>query len=171
MSQEKISSSSPCPCGSTQTYSACCESFHTKKALPETAEKLMRSRYSAYAVGNIDYIAETNDPTSKEAFDHEAAVEWSNKSKWLGLEIVATRDGLAKDVKGEVEFVAKFDAGEGEQAHHEVSLFEKKGAPARWLYVDGKSVNAPIVRAEPKVGRNDPCSCGSGKKSKKCCAA
>jgi SEC-C motif-containing protein len=165
-----------CPCGSNQTYAACCEPFHTKKSFPETAEKLMRSRYSAYVVGNISYIAETNDPTSKDAFDEEAAEAWSKESEWLGLEIVATRDGQAGDTTGEVEFKAKFKSkakgsDEAEQVHHEISLFHKKGTPARWQYIDGKTVRDPLTRSEPKIGRNDPCSCGSGKKYKKCCAA
>ena len=160
-----------CPCGSGQTYAACCEPFHSKSALPETAEKLMRSRYCAYVVGKIDWIAETNDPASKEAFDREASEEWSKKSEWLGLEIVATSKGQANDTQGEVEFKANYKTDGVAHTHHEVSLFHKKGKPARWYYVDGKTVVAPVVRSEPKVGRNDPCSCGSGKKSKKCCAA
>ena len=160
-----------CPCGSTLSYAACCEPFHTGKAFPDTAEKLMRSRYAAYVVGTIDYIAETNDPDSKEAFDRDASEEWSKKSEWQGLEIVATRDGKSVDLQGEVEFKAKFRTDETDHVHHEVSLFQKKGKPARWFYVDGKTIVPPIVRAEPKVGRNESCACGSGKKSKKCCAA
>ena len=160
-----------CPCGTNLNYSVCCEPFHSHKALPETAEKLMRSRYSAYVVGKIDYIAETNDPGSKEAFDHEAAIAWSKKSEWQGLEIVTTRAGQAKDTEGEVEFKARYNSGEGDQVHHEISLFHKKGTTPRWYYVDGRSIQEPVKRAEPKVGRNDPCACGSGKKSKKCCAA
>jgi SEC-C motif-containing protein len=160
-----------CPCGSGQTYANCCEPFHSGKSHPETAEKLMRSRYAAYVVGKIDWIAETNDPESKEGFDRDASEEWSKKSEWLGLEIVATKDGQAKDIEGEVEFKANYKTDGTSHTHHEVSLFQKKGKPARWYYVDGRTVVAPVVRSEPKVGRNDPCACGSGKKSKKCCAA
>lgn len=129
----------------------------------------MRSRYSAYVEGKIQYIADTNDPASKEAFDQEAAEAWSKSSTWKGLEIVATRNGGSKDVEGEVEFKASFNADGKDQIHHEVSLFQKKGTPARWYYVDGKSIQVPVVRGEPKIGRNDPCPCGSGKKAKKCC--
>ena len=166
-----MSTAKPCPCGSGQTYHACCEPYHIGKALPETAEKLMRSRYSAYVEGKINYVGETNDPASKEAFDHEAAEAWSKSSVWKGLEIVATQKGNSKDNEGEVEFRAKFSTDGKDQVHHEVSLFHKKGTPARWYYVDGRSIQEPIVRTEPKVGRNDPCACGSGKKAKKCCAA
>jgi SEC-C motif-containing protein len=158
-----------CPCGSTQNYANCCEPFHLGKAKPETAEKLMRSRYSAYVVGNIEYIDHTNDPSEKESFDREAALEWSQSSEWLGLEIVATSAGLASDSEGEVEFNAKYKRDGKEYVHHEVSLFKKVGP--QWYYIDGKDIRQPERRTEPKVGRNDPCSCGSGKKFKKCCAA
>ena len=131
----------------------------------------MRSRYSAYAVKNIDYIAQTNDPTSKEAFDHEAAEAWAKESEWLGLEIVATKEGGPQDAEGEVEFKAHYKADGQEHTHHEVSLFRRMGPAKHWAYVDGKTIRPQSVRAEPKVGRNDPCACGSGKKSKKCCAA
>jgi SEC-C motif-containing protein len=158
-----------CPCGSSKEYGACCKPFHDGKSKPETAEKLMRSRYSAYVVGSIKYISETNDPSEKESFDQAAAEEWSKSSEWLGLEIVSTKAGLVSDVEGEVEFKAKFKREGKEQTHHEVSLFKKINS--KWFYMDGKEIHGQIIRTEPKVGRNDPCACGSGKKSKKCCAA
>ncbi len=164
-------STSKCFCNSGKSYSECCEPFHLKKKCPETAEQLMRSRYAAYAAHKINYIAETNDPTSKEAFDQEAAEAWSKESEWLGLEIVATSAGGANDSEGEVEFKARYKADGQEHTHHEVSLFRRLGSAKHWFYVDGKTVRPPVQRAEPKVGRNDPCACGSGKKSKKCCAA
>lgn len=160
-----------CPCGSSLNYANCCEPFHLGKKFPDTAEKLMRSRYSAYVVGKIDYIHETNDPRSKDDFDREAADAWSKQSKWLGLEIVATSKGQPGDTEGEVEFKAKYSFKDEQTTHHEVSLFRFDAKDKRWFYSDGKTIQAPIQRAEPKVGRNDPCSCGSGKKSKKCCAA
>jgi SEC-C motif-containing protein len=160
-----------CYCGSSSSYAQCCQPFHSGSKKPETAEKLMRSRYSAYVVGSIDYIHETNDPRSKDAFDREAAEAWSKKSDWLGLEIVATRAGQPGDAEGEVEFKAKYRFEGEETVHHEVSLFRFDKAAGRWFYADGKTIQEPIQRTEPKVGRNDPCSCGSGKKYKKCCAA
>ena len=164
-----IKSDSSCPCGSNLSYANCCKVFHEGKAKPDTAEKLMRSRYSAYVTQHIEYIDETNDPDSKENFDREAAEEWSKTSEWLGLEIIATRAGQANDSEGEVEFRAKYKRDGKEFVHHEVSLFQiKKG---RWYYCDGKDIKQPERRSEPKVGRNDPCSCGSGKKFKKCCGA
>lgn len=168
--ERSIVKTNSCPCGSGQTYSACCEVFHRGAAAP-TAEKLMRSRYSAYVVGEIDYIAATNDPETGQDFDAEAARAWSKESDWLGLEIVATERGLETDDEGVVEFKASYQAkGESEpEIHHEVSLFRRDKKSRRWFYRDGKTVREPLKRTEPKPGRNDPCSCGSGKKYKKCC--
>ncbi len=160
-----------CYCGSNLSYQTCCEPFHLGAKKPETAEKLMRSRYSAYVVGQIDYIDQTNDPESKDAFDREAAIEWSKQSEWLGLEIVATRAGLKGDVEGEVEFKATYSFKGERTTHHEVSLFRFDRAKNTWFYADGKTLQTPIQRSEPKIGRNDPCACNSGKKFKKCCAA
>ena len=131
----------------------------------------MRSRYSAYVAGKIDYIDRTNDPNSKDEFDREAAEAWSKKSEWLGLEIVGTRAGGPSDSEGEVEFIARYKVDGKETSHHEVSLFNRGKKDGQWYYMDGKNIQQPERRAEPKVGRNDPCSCGSGKKFKKCCAA
>lgn len=157
-----------CPCGTQKTYSQCCGMFHAG-AKADTAEKLMRSRYSAYVVGKIDYVANTNDPQTGGDFDFEAAEVWSKQSEWLGLEIVATKEGKPGDLSGEVEFKAKFKADGVEQTHHEVSLFRFDPKNGSWFYRDGKTIREPERRAEPKIGRNDPCSCGSGKKYKKCC--
>jgi SEC-C motif-containing protein len=164
-------SQTQCYCGLAATYETCCQPYHLKKKKPETAEKLMRSRYSAYVAGVIDYIHETNDPSAKDTFDREAAEEWSKQSEWKGLEIVATSKGQSGDVEGEVEFKATYRYKDEDTVHHEVSLFRFGKPGNRWYYVDGKTIQAPLQRSEPKVGRNDPCTCGSGKKSKKCCAA
>jgi SEC-C motif-containing protein len=159
-----------CPCGSKQAYIECCRPYH-QGAIAPTAEKLMRSRYAAYVVGKIDYIAATNDPETGHDFDAEAASEWSKESEWLGLDVIASEKGQASDDQGVVEFKAKYRARSGgeEQIHHEVSLFRRDPQSGRWYYRDGKTVREPVRRTEPKAGRNDPCPCGSGKKYKKCC--
>lgn len=165
-----IQANSQCPCESNQTYAKCCGAFHDG-AKPDTAEKLMRSRYSAYVAGKIKYVAETNDPQTGSDFDFEAAETWSKQSEWLGLEIIATKDGKPGTQTGEVEFKARYKADGKEETHHEVSLFRFDSKSGQWFYRDGKTIKEPEKRAEPKVGRNDPCTCGSGKKYKKCCAA
>ncbi|MBD3244209.1 MAG: hypothetical protein GF331_26695, partial [Chitinivibrionales bacterium] len=71
--------------------------------------------------------------------------------------------------EGTVEFIASYDDSEGFKRHHEIGHFHK--LHAAWYYEDGEMVKPkPVVRETPKVGRNDPCPCGSGKKYKKCCA-
>jgi len=163
-----MKSQSPCPCGSGSPYSSCCGPYLSGTALPETAEKLMRSRYSAYTIHQIDYIEQTNDPRFRDSFDRDAALAWAQESEWMGLEIIATRAGTPGDATGEVEFKARFKREGKEETHHEVSLFTWFSKDKRWYYTDGKDILEPL-RAEPKAGRNAPCPCGSGKKFKKCC--
>lgn len=156
-----------CPCGSGKLYKECCDIFITGEAIAPTAETLMRSRYSAFVVEEPEYIFETHDPATRHEVDLEEIRAWSANSFWEGLSVVKVEDGGEKDSKGVVEFVAHYTAGEKEQHHHEVSTFNKKDG--RWFFTDGALVNNTFRRDEPKLGRNDPCSCGSGKKFKKCC--
>jgi len=160
-----ISGSAACPCGSGLTFSACCEPHLTGAKLPPTPEALMRSRYSAFATGNIDYLEETLLPGTREDFDRKGAADWAAASEWTGLEIRHTQGGGPGEAEGVVEFVAHYTQAGDKRLHHETSSFRRDGG--RWFYVDG------IMGARPrhveKIGRNDPCSCGSGKKYKKCC--
>lgn len=126
----------------------------------------MRSRYTAYVKQAINYVAETHDPAKPDDFDRAAAQQWSESTEWLSLEIKATEDGKPTDETGVVEFVARFKTNGQELTHHEVSKFRR--ADEKWYYVDGQTVRAPLIRTGPKLGRNDPCHCGSGKKLKKC---
>ncbi len=130
----------------------------------------MRSRYSAYVKAEIDYILDTHSEAGREGVDRDSTEQWATESEWLGLEIVGTVAGGPTDNIGTVEFIARFSVQGVEQAHHERSEFvREEGA---WLYDRGEMVKAkPVTRSAPKVGRNEPCFCGSGKKFKKCCGA
>ena len=155
-----------CPCSSGQAYDACCQPFVSGQRQAPTAAALMRSRYTAYALGEIDYLASTHDPETKDEFNKDDARSWSEKATWQGLEILATEGGGADEGFGTVEFIARY-AMEGQNIeHHEISEFRRDGAT--WYFRDGKEVPITVRRDEPKVGRNDPCPCGSGKKYKKC---
>ena len=156
-----------CPCGSNQDFSICCEPFLKGVKKAPTAEKLMRSRYSAFATGQLDYIEKTHIPSGRKDLDMEGVTSWATNSEWLGLEIRETLKGSEKDSEGTVEFKCKFIFNGAEQTHHELSTFEK--VDGEWFFVDGVMRNNTVRRGEPKVGRNDPCPCGSGKKAKKCC--
>ncbi|NLN61455.1 MAG: YchJ family protein [Myxococcales bacterium] len=157
-----------CPCQSGAPFARCCEPFLTGSALPPTAEALMRSRYTAFTRADVGYIRDTRHPQSDFHFDEEATRKWATGSKWLGLTILNTAGGGLNDSEGEVEFVARYTVDGQKTEHHERAKFQRD--QDRWYFVDGEFVRtAPIRREAPKIGRNDPCSCGSGKKFKKCC--
>lgn len=129
----------------------------------------MRSRYAAYASGAVDYVVATHDPKTRGQVNRDAVSAWSKESEWLGLEILAHERGGESDDDGVVEFVARGkNRGSGQAfVHHERSRFRKhEGA---WVYVDGTLARGEPVRAVKTPGRNDPCSCGSGLKWKRCC--
>lgn len=142
--------------------------FIEGKASPKTAAELMASRYVAYATGAVDYLLDSQDPKTRSTVDRKATESWSRDSEWLGLEIVRSEAGGPSDETGEVEFIARYRRSGKEHVHHELAQFRR--SEGRWYFVDGEHVaQAPVRRATPKVGRNDPCPCGSGKKYKKCC--
>jgi SEC-C motif-containing protein len=133
-----------------------------------TAEQLMRARYAAHVLGEVDFILESIHPDHLEGVDRANTELWAKESKWLGFELLATDRGGPDDDTGTVDFVARYKLRGVAVAHRERANFEKKDG--RWFFVDGKDLPAPTARHEgPRVGRNDPCPCGSGKKYKKCC--
>jgi SEC-C motif-containing protein len=156
-----------CPCGSGKEYADCCEPFITGAKNPPTAEALMRSRYSAYAAHAVDYIINTCVKKGVQDIDVQQTKEWSEQSKWLGLTILSKEKGGVDDTTGIVEFEARYEQNGLRDRHHERASFKK--VDGLWLYDEGVIVPETIVRAAPKVGRNDPCPCGSGKKYKLCC--
>lgn len=158
---------SACPCQSQRAFEECCSPFIEGTRAPARAEELMRARYSAYATGAIDFILATHDPETREGTDREALEEWSRESEWLGLEVLHTEQGEAEQKTGLVEFKAHFTQAGQKHTHHERASFKKRDG--HWFFHDGKVLIEPTKRAAEKVGRNDPCPCGSGKKYKKCC--
>ncbi|TDQ84528.1 SEC-C motif-containing protein [Dongia mobilis] len=155
-----------CPCGSGKDLAQCCGPLIAGAAAP-TAEALMRSRYTAFTQGNLDYIDSTHASDMAEPFDRGEGQSMVDDFKWRGLEIVRVKDGGPADQTGEVEFTAKFRHNGQIGLHHERATFKRE--EGRWVYVDGELNPKPqtVVR-DSKVGRNDPCPCGSGKKYKKC---
>lgn len=157
-----------CPCGSQLDYAKCCEPHLAGTAPADTAEQLMRARYSAYVKVNTDYLFNSTHPEHRSDYDHKGTEEWAKSAKWLGLQIVATEGGTPADTEGTVEFVASYREKGIERQHHEVGHFKKDNGS--WYFTEGAMVtNRPFVRTNPKVGRNDPCPCGSNLKFKKCC--
>jgi SEC-C motif-containing protein len=124
----------------------------------------MRSRYSAYVLKDGDYLLATWAPAERPPQLNLS----QDETVWLGLEILRCTAGQAGDSVGTVEFIARFRShGELKQLH-EVSRFVR--SEGRWLYLDGAAEERPQPpRIAATIGRNDPCPCGSGKKSKRCC--
>ncbi len=133
--------------------------------MPATAEALMRSRFTAYALDNDDYILATWDAKAQpEKIDFSA-----EDLDWQRLEIIDTKKGGINDNKGVVEFKAYYlNKGEAYMLH-EVSRFVKTNG--RWFYLDGVVRKVGKIIQQSNQGKNAPCPCGSGKKFKRCCGA
>ena len=163
-----MSKTQQCYCQSGKPFAECCEPLIKGTASPPTAEALMRSRYTAYVLEDIPYLARSLHPKERDDFDEAGAAKWARDADWQGLEIVRTEQGGADDSKGQVEFKVSYKSHGSACVHHELAEFRK--VDGKWYFYDGKMINSPPSRrTEPRIGRNEPCPCGSGKKYKKCC--
>lgn len=158
-------SENDCPCGSEKSYELCCGALIDKKQKANSPAACMRSRYTAYALAHIDYIKQSHHPESREEMNWDQTKLWAEGAKWKGLKIIDEQ--MQSNDVGTVEFVAKYEFKGALVEHHEKSVFKK--VDDEWFFHDGEVFHSPIRRSEDKVGRNDLCSCGSGKKYKKCC--
>ena len=154
-----------CLCGSGIEYEQCCGLFHSGDKLPATAEALMRSRFTAYALDKTDYILATWDASVQ-----PEKINFADENlDWQRLKIIDTKKGGINDSKGVVEFKA-FYLNNGEAYMlHEISRFTKSNG--RWFYVDGVIKKVGKIIQQSNQGKNAPCVCGSGKKFKRCCGA
>ncbi len=153
----------PCPCTSGQAFGACCEPYLTGDSIPQTAERLMRSRFAAFQVRNADYVRMTWDPIKRPKhlnFDQDQRV-------WSKLDIVDTLGGGEQDDRGVVEFKAYYELGDDTYLFHEVSRFVRHDG--RWFYLDASFPFHGKIAHKGQPVKNAPCPCGSGKKYKKCC--
>jgi len=152
-----------CLCGSSLSYQQCCKLLHTEQTHALTAEVLMRSRFTAYAMHNSAYLLSSWDNSTR-----PAEIDFSNDTgKWTELNIISTKKGGAKDSKGTVEFKAHFTLDGEPRIMSEISRFVKK--QGRWFYLDGKVKSINSAEGAFNQGLNAPCACGSGKKFKRCC--
>ena len=177
-----------CPCqinpasdaiGAALLYKDCCQPYHdsalsqnvlsqeadkTNSVKAESAERLMRTRYSAFVLVKPDYIVKTTLPAQQNLLDIQAIESWAREMNWAGLEIIEHIPKLGKR-HAQVEFKAYFKTDEDLQAHHELSAFvkvaDKTNKDARWYFLD------PTVSMS--VSQKQPCICGSGEKFKRCC--
>lgn len=120
-----------CPCCSGKTYEDCCKPYHKGEKHAPTAEALMRSRFSAFAIPNGEYLMETTLPSKRKLHNTEDLQEWGEINVWTKLEIVENPSAT------QVEFKAYYTDEEGKnQLHHELSDFKK--VQNKWYYATGK---------------------------------
>lgn len=125
-----------CPCGSKQKYEDCCGAIINRKREAATCLELMKSRYTAYTQGNIEYLMlshhSSTRPTGKE---RKGIKQWAESVKWMQLRIVNIWGGNEQDTEGYVEFKALyFEKGQISQIH-EKSFFKRENK--RWVYISG----------------------------------
>lgn len=124
-----------CPCSSGQPYTDCCEPIISGKRNAETALQLMRSRYTAFTLVNVDYLLLSHAAKTRPVKDRKNIERWAKSVTWIGLSILQTEAGEINDETGYVEFKAIFlENGQPGQIH-ERSLFHRENG--RWVYVSG----------------------------------
>lgn len=149
-----------CPCGSRKPFAQCCQPLIEGGAPALTPAALMRSRYTAFCRGNIDYLIATHHPSKRQPDDRRTLQNSVTSTEWLSLMVLsAPPPGPAESV-GLVEFAAFYKKhGEFRQLHERSQFIKENG---RWFYLQGE-ILPPVI-----LQRNDPCWCGSGKKYKRC---
>lgn len=120
----------PCPCGSGRGVNGCCGPLIARIEAAETAEALMRSRFTAFVMSDADYLLYSWHPSSRPTY-----LEFSADRVWTSLEIKLVLGGAASDAVGEVGFVAGFKEGGIDGAVKEHSYFQRHDG--RWVYVRG----------------------------------
>jgi SEC-C motif-containing protein len=124
--------SAPCPCGLGRPYDECCGVFHAGRASAPTAEALMRSRFSAFAMGDEPYLLRTWHPRTR-----PSRLGLDPGQLWLRLEVLAADGGSAFHSEGTVEFRAYYSEHGQEDVLHEHSRFVRDGGA--WVYLDGRA--------------------------------
>lgn len=121
-----------CPCCSSSIFSLCCEPFIVGDLIPETAEQLMRSRYTACTKGDIDYLVDTTHSSTRSRFSRNEIEHWSLSNQWIQLEILFVSENT-------VEFKAHYrEEGSFPSIHHEKSRFIREAE--KWYYIDGSVI-------------------------------
>jgi len=157
---EVLDRSSNCPCGSGLELGGCCGPRHDGTRPAETAEALMRSRYSAFVLGRGDYLARTLARAAR-AGEADELGRWGRSVGWLGLEVRGAEAGGPSDSTGTVRFAASFVEQGRWVTLEEASEFVR--VEGEWRYVEGRA-----EARERRLERNERCPCGSGKKVKAC---
>ncbi|MGE3319358.1 MAG: YchJ family protein [Candidatus Berkiella sp.] len=126
-----------CPCGHNIPYQQCCGQYIENEIDAPTPEALMRSRYTAYSLSKIDYVASTMKGNAALGFDKESAKRWSQSLTWLSLEVSSHK--MKSPTVGFVIFEVKYLENGKTRIMREKSEFHK--IDEKWYYVAGKSLN------------------------------
>lgn len=124
-----------CPCGNKLDFSACCGPYLSGAADPPTAAALMRSRYTAYLDGAVDYLISTTAPESRSALDRDSLAAYCATLRGVSLKILETTQGGPRDDTGHVTFEATLKSNNKKFVQRERSRFTREHG--RWVYVDG----------------------------------
>ena len=154
-----MSTNQPCPCGSRKKYQYCCGVYLSGTKLPTTPEQLMRSRYTAFCRGDIDYLIATHAPDKRSKNESKELANSIKNTNWLGLNVIDASPVKQSDIVAYVEFVAVFKTHDIHQLHERSKFLKLDG---KWFYSEGEIL--PDLIPQP----NDRCWCRSGKKYKKC---
>jgi len=125
-----------CPCGSGKLITNCCEPIIYGKREAKTAQELMRSRYVAFTIANVEYLMFSHYSKTRPVKDRNNIEKWAKSVQWMGLTILQTQAGEINDESGYVEFKAHYLEDGKLQQIHENSLFRRENK--RWVYVSGK---------------------------------
>ena len=137
-----VTSASRCPCLSGDAYGTCCEPCHLGAEQAPTATRLMRSRYSAFAVGDAAYLLSTWHPATR-----PGTLDLDGSVRWFRLDILDATGGGLLDDTGTVEFEAHRREGSTAVVQHENSRFSR--VDGRWVYVD----EVRVLRSPSRRGR------------------
>jgi SEC-C motif-containing protein len=170
-----------CYCRSGQTFANCCQPFHQGKRFPETAEQLMRSRFSAYCEGSdasVQYVAASYHPLNQPTNPSHEIAAFAKAAHFVRLDVIHAsgvselpaellntlppQDDFASRAFATVHFKVQFLMNDRLHILEEISRFI--ATQDRWSYLDGTLIDHPLQ----KLSRNDSCPCGSGKKYKNC---
>ncbi|HET6558258.1 MAG TPA: YchJ family metal-binding protein [Prolixibacteraceae bacterium] len=124
-----------CPCGSSLPFQDCCEPLITGRREAATCQALMRSRYVAFTMANIDYLMKSHHSSTRPVKERKQIKKWAESVQWMGLTVLNTKDGEASDQTGYVEFRALYLEKGNMQQIHENSFFKRENN--RWVYVSG----------------------------------
>lgn len=125
---------SPCPCGLSQSYAKCCGSYHAGIAQADSPERLMRSRYTAFAIGDAAYLLRTWHPSTR-----PKSLELDPALTWKRLLVESSTGGALGADRGTVTFTAIARDAEGRHLQREHSRFLRE--QGSWFYVDGDALD------------------------------